>query len=80
MLDFLDMSGFWSLAQERPFTAWLLALSLWIIPATIQIPFVIAFKCWNRWLRNRNLKHLGWPRNPLMDADGDIVHPPVKED
>jgi hypothetical protein len=33
----------------------------------------------NRWLRHRNIVAHGWPTHPLMDADGDIVHPP-KED
>jgi hypothetical protein len=30
----------------------------------------------NRWLRSRNIARHGWPTNPLMDADGDIIHPP----
>lgn len=37
--------------------------------------FTFIFRCWNRWLRSRNIAAQGWPSAHLMDADGDIVHP-----
>ena len=33
------------------------------------------FLAFNRWMRSRNIARQGWPTNPIMDADGDIVHP-----
>ncbi|WIY25063.1 hypothetical protein [Parasedimentitalea psychrophila] len=75
MFDFLDMSGFWVLAQNRPITAWLIAWGFWVIPTTIGIPCRYAFLTFNRWMRHRNISNQGWPTAPLMDADGDIVHP-----
>lgn len=37
----------------------------------VKAPFFVL----NRFLRHRDIKAHGWPTNPLMDADGDIVHP-----
>jgi hypothetical protein len=35
----------------------------------------LAFKLINRLLRTIKVLARGWPTMPLMDADGDIVHP-----
>lgn len=32
-----------------------------------------------RYLRHLDIKKNGWPKNDLMDADGDIVYPEVEE-
>ena len=37
----------------------------------LYLPFNFAFRCWNRWLRSRNIKEQGWPP-PHCDADGDF--------
>lgn len=74
MFDFLDLSGFWELAKERPFTAWFLAWGFWVIPYVISLPFNFGYRVWNRWMRHRNIMAHGWPTAKNMDADGDIVH------
>ena len=28
-----------------------------------------------RWTRHKNIMEHGWPKNSLMDGDGDIIHP-----
>lgn len=56
-------SGFW------PF------VGFWILAS---IPFHFVFKCWNRYMRSRNIAARGWPP-PHCDADGDAVEPD-KED
>lgn len=75
------MSEFLAFASEHPFTAWLLS---WIVipigltvVKVIGIPFYLASASYNRHLRSLNIRARGWPTNPLMDADGDIVHPPA---
>jgi hypothetical protein len=57
MKDILEiaLSGFWSF------------VGTWILLSPI---IHCLFKCWNRWLRSRNIKHHGWPP-PHCDADGD---------
>lgn len=84
MFDFLDLSGFWELAKERPFTAWCLAWGVWplvyLITYVVGLPFNFAYRVWNRWLRHRNIMSHGWPTAANMDADGDIVHPKVEKD
>lgn len=34
----------------------------------------------NRIIRHLNIRSAGWPSAPLMDADGDIVHPKEDDD
>lgn len=62
MKDLLEiaLSGFWSFVG-----AYMLA----------TLPIHYTFKCWNRWLRSRNIKHHGWPP-PHLDADGDFASQP----
>jgi hypothetical protein len=38
------------------------------------------FKIVNRFFRHLNIRSRGYPTAPNMDADGDIVHPPEKEE
>ncbi len=70
------MTEFYAFATAQPFLTWCLALGIWVIPWVIAIPFSFFIKAYNRHLRSRNIKINGWPDHPLMDADGDIVHPP----
>ena len=44
-------------------------------PVVFNIPTNFVFKCWNRWLRSRNIKNHGWPP-PHLDADGDFKKEP----
>jgi hypothetical protein len=40
------------------------------------IRWVYRFYC--RTLRAANIRRHGYPSGPLIDADGDVVHPPVE--
>lgn len=77
------MSDFFNFAENHPFLTWFLAWGIWPICWMLQkvlvAPFAYSFRAWNRTLRSRNVVAHGWPKNPLMDADGDIVHPPKTE-
>ena len=55
-------------AGEHWFLSFLIICAVYY---TLKTPYLV----WNRFLRSRNIKHHGWPSNPLMDADGDIIHP-----
>ena len=69
------MSDFFAFAGEHPFLTWCLAWAIFPICSALTAPFRYAFKAYNRKVRSRNIAAHGWPTNPLMDADGDIVHP-----
>lgn len=66
------MDALLNFAGEHPFVALLLAL---VAAGVATSPFRYGFRAYNRSLRARNIAARGWPTNPLMDADGDIVHP-----
>lgn len=78
------MADFFTFAGAHPVVTFFLAWGIWPICWTVQAvlmaPFSFAFKAYNRRLRSINIRTHGWPTNPLMDADGDIVHPPVKSE
>ena len=57
-------------AKDSPFVA---LLMVWIIAWAFTRPFAYAFKAYNRRMRSRNIAARGWPTNPRMDADGDII-------
>lgn len=69
------MEGFWAFADNHPFVAWCMAWGVWAVPVTISIPFTSWVKIRSRRYLSTNIQAQGWPTNPLMDADGDIVHP-----
>lgn len=77
------MSEFFAFASAHPFVTWLLAWGLWpvcwMVVAVLTSPFTNAFKAFNRHCRTKNIGARGWPANPLMDADGDIIHPEKAE-
>lgn len=77
------MSDELAVLYSNPWLTWALAWGLWPIcwgvQAVLIAPFAYAFKAYNRKKRSENLSLLGWPTHPLMDADGDIVHPPKEE-
>ena len=50
---------------------WLAGFAIYVAYYALRLPFW----AWNRLLRSRSIASHGWPTNPLMDADGDIVHP-----
>lgn len=58
--------------------AWGIWPICWLLTAVLTTPFNVAFKAYNRKKRSENIITRGWPTTPLMDADGDIIHPPVK--
>ena len=61
------MSEFYAFAGQHPFLTFVLAYL-----ATCPIRY--GFRAYNRHCRTKNIAAHGWPTNPLMDADGDIVH------
>ena len=66
------MRDFYIFAAGHP----LLTLVLAFVVATVVVaPFKYAALAVSRYCRSRNIAARGWPQNPLMDADGDIVHP-----
>lgn len=75
MKDVLEFMG------EHPVLTWFLAWGLWpictAIATMVATPFRYAFLAYNRRLRHLNIRAHGWPTSPLMDADGDVVHPPA---
>ncbi|AMX93745.1 MULTISPECIES: hypothetical protein [Mesorhizobium] len=75
------MNDFFTFAGAHPavtfFLAWGIWPVCWTVQAVLTTPFSLAFKAYNRRLRSLNIRAHGWPANPLMDADGDIIHPPV---
>ena len=52
-----------------PWNFFMAAVLIYII---IALPFQLVVRCWNRWLRSRNIREHGWPP-PHCDADGDAV-------
>lgn len=78
------MDSFYNFAAAHPFLTWFLAWGIWpVCWAAVAIwsaPFSYAFKAYNRHLRARNIWMYGWPNRHLMDADGNIVHPPTKQE
>lgn len=69
------MSEILAFAGEHPVLAWCFAWAVWPICGIFTAPFKYAFRAYNRKIRGGNIRAHGWPTNPLMDADGDIVHP-----
>jgi hypothetical protein len=72
-----------SFMGDHPFLSWFLAWGLWPVcwaaSAVLTTPFKVALRAYRLHIRGRNVRAHGWPRNPLMDADGDIVHRPQPE-
>jgi hypothetical protein len=65
------MSQILSFAAASPWLAFgLSALAVYVL----CLPFGFAFRCWNRYLRSRNIAARGWPPEHL-DADGDPREP-----
>jgi hypothetical protein len=64
------MSAWWLWANEHWFIAAILMYGL--MELVLRLPY--------RMLRTINIICRGWPTQPLMDADGDIVHPEKDED
>ena len=75
------MNAFYAFATENPYLTWFLAWGIWpvcwMLTSVLTAPFGFAFKAYNRTLRAKNIRAHGWPTAKLMDADGDIVHPPA---
>ena len=66
------MSEIITFASGSPWLAFFLAcLVLWFVAQLLLAPFNLVFRCWNRWLRSRNIAARGWPPAHL-DADGDF--------
>ncbi len=74
MADLLSFMG------EHPFLTWCLAWGIWPVCTVLTAPFRCALGAYRLRIRAANIAARGWPTMPLMDADGDIVHPPVKEE
>jgi hypothetical protein len=76
------MEAFYEFAGEHPFLTFCLAWGIWPVCWTIRVvltmPFSLAFKAYNRRLRAKNIQLHGWPTAQFLDADGDIIYPPVE--
>ncbi|TIW26537.1 MAG: hypothetical protein E5V63_13250 [Mesorhizobium sp.] len=76
------MADFYTFAGGHPITTFFLAWGIWPVcwttQAVLTAPFRFAFLAYNRRLRSLNIRAQGWPTNPMMDADGDIVQPPAQ--
>lgn len=62
------MSDFYAFAGDHPFLTsflGLLVLAAWSGPWSV----------FRRVIRSFDIQAHGWPTAPLMDADGDIIHP-----
>lgn len=70
------MSGFWTFANSWPLTA---LITIWILAWAFVQPFRYAFRAYARKCRSQNIQAQGWPTNPNMDADGDLVYPDKEE-
>ncbi len=66
--------------SANPFLTWCLAWGIWAPVYAIVQPIRYAYLAYSRTLRSRNIRERGWPTAPLMDADGDIVHPKKGDD
>lgn len=66
------MNEFYIFAGNHPIVTVILA---WAISGAVAAPFKYAYLAYSRHLRSANIRDRGWPTAPLMDADGDIVHP-----
>lgn len=71
------MADLFSFMAQHPFLTWCLAWGVWPICQALTAPFRYAFLAYSRRLRSLNIRAHGWPANPLMDADGDVIHPPM---
>lgn len=78
------MKDFFDFATANPWLVFALSWGIWpicwMIQAIVLAPFNLIFRMWNRTLRSHNIRAQGWPTAPFMDADGDIVHPPVDKE
>lgn len=64
------MEAFWKFGGEHYFIVLILAYS---VIHTVG-------RMYSRTLRSFNIRKHGYPANPIMDADGDIVYPKDKEE
>lgn len=75
MADVLNFMG------EHWFLTWCLAWGLWpvcwALTSIFTAPFNAMLKAHRISRRADNIFAHGWPENKLMNADGDIVHPPA---
>lgn len=77
------MSDFFIFAGAHPIVTFFLAWSIWPIcwmaQAVLTAPFRFAYLAYLRRQRALNIHTHGWPPHPLMNADGNIIHPPVAD-
>jgi hypothetical protein len=60
----------WEFATANPGITFLI---IWVLAWAAVQPFKYAYYAYNHRLRSMNIFHHGWPSNPHMDADGDLV-------
>lgn len=63
------MSEFYAFASENPFLTFFLGV---LVLVAWSGPWAVL----RRVIRSIDIQTNGWPTAPLMDADGDIIHPP----
>ncbi|TCU34036.1 hypothetical protein EV129_11319 [Rhizobium azibense] len=77
------MEALFQFAGNHPFLTWFIAWGIWpvcwTVHAVLTTPFRCAYGAYKRKLRSRDIQAHGWRTARLMDADGDIVHPPKEE-
>lgn len=76
-------SNIYDFMGEHWFLTWCLAWLIWpiliVTKAVLTAPFSYPYNAYKARLRAMNIAIHGWPTAPLMNADGDIVHPPKEE-
>lgn len=82
----IEAGNMWSWAHSHPwlftFLAWSALWLGWGLPFVVNVignVMIYPFRLWRRAIRSRDIQAQGWPPHPLMDADGDIIHPPKEE-
>lgn len=72
---------FFMFAGDHPFAATIMVIAVLMAIKGIIYAFINQpFRFYNRTMRHLTIRKCGWPANPLMDADGDIVHPESSEE
>lgn len=77
------MEAFFNFASNHPiltfFLSWGIWPACWAVTHVLTYPFKVAYMAYKMHLRAGNIRAHGWPKTPLMDADGDIMHPKPPE-
>lgn len=65
--------NFYEFAVKSPFT-------MFIIVCAVYYTIKNLIDYFKRRVRSKDIQRHGWPKNPHMDADGDIVYPKEEDE